>query len=63
MAQAIRDAVQSHVNQLRQHIGLPLTPAVLDPEPRHAPEMQGLRWLIRFLPSWLVLLPKGVEAG
>ena len=41
MAQAFRDAVQSQVDQRRQHTGLPLTPAVLDPEPRHAARDAG----------------------
>ncbi len=63
MAQALRDAVQSQVDQLRQHTGLPLTPAVPDPGPWHAPETQGLRGLFWLLPSWLVLLPEVVEAG
>jgi DDE family transposase len=40
MSQAIRAAVQSQVEQLRQHNGLPLTPALADPDPdpRHAPD-------------------------
>lgn len=38
MAQAIRDVVQSQVDQLRRRDGLPLTPPVPAPEPRCHPD-------------------------
>jgi Transposase DDE domain len=38
MPQALRDAVRNQADQLRQRVGLPLTPEVPTPPPRRAPD-------------------------